>query len=253
MRYIVHNSAGLVGLSIQKRLTPYLRFFGYEFLIGRTPKSTGIAGFRQMLSLLKRNNGHKYLIDIGSGSGLLSKWIEASNLDITYEGLDYGNSNDFLAQTSSSTSHKLLFLEFKPSKKYDIIFMSHFIEHQNNIRDTLIKISELIQVNGIVIFEFPLPHRRLIGGHVATLTPALLAYNLAKVGFDLSKSRGVRHGTYATLVFIHKKFAPIDALKFDTGELLQLSRYLPPMIFEGSDSYIEWDTMDDCPIVSEVG
>lgn len=252
MRSIVHYIAGLVGLSIQKRLTPYITFFGYEFLVGQTPKSTQVAGFCEMLSLLKKYNRHKYLIDIGAGFGLLRKWIETSNLDITYEGLDYGNSNDFLAQTSCSTTHKSLFLEFKPSKKYDIVFMSHFIEHQNNLRDTLIKISEIIQVNGIVIFEFPLPHRRLIGGHVTMLTPALLAYNLAKVGFDLSKSRGVRHGTYATLVFIYKKFAPIDALKWDTGELLQLSSYLPSVIFEGSDSYVEWDSMEDCPIVFEV-
>ena len=98
-------------------------------------------------------------------------------------------------------------------------------------------------MNGLVVFEWPLPHRRLIGGHVASLTPALLAYNLAKVGFDVSKSRGILHGTYATLVFIHNKFSPINSLKYDTGELLQIVDYLPPVIYEGSDSYIDWDTM----------
>jgi hypothetical protein len=200
----------LVGFSIRKRLTPFLHVFGYEFLIGQTSKSTGIAGFGEMLRLLK-NNRNKYLIDIGTGDGRLYKWIQNSNRNITYEGLDYGNSNDFLALKWSLTIHKQLFLEFKPIKKYNIIFMSHFIEHQSNLRDTLIKITEIIRFNGIVVFEWPLPHRRLIGGHVAMLTPALLAYNLAKVGFDLSESRGIRHGTYAS--FYLQKICPNRCIK----------------------------------------
>ncbi len=244
IRNKIHSIAGFFRFSIRKALTPYLHVFGYEFLTGPTPKETGIAGFSEMLRIIKKCSGHKHLIDIGMGDGRLYKWIQESCLDITYEGLDYGNSNDYAALKLPLTTYKQLFLEFKPIKKYDIIFMSHFLEHQNNIGATLNKIAELIQINGIAIFEWPLPHRRLIGGHVAMLTPALLAYNLAKIGFDLSKSRGVRHGTYATLIFVYKGFSPMSELKHDTGELLQLSDCLPPVIFEGSDSYIEWDTLE---------
>jgi hypothetical protein len=47
------------------------------------------------------------------------------------------------------------------------------------------------------------------------------------------------------LVFIYKRFALIDALKHDTGELFQLSDYLPLVVFESSHSYAEWDSMED--------
>jgi len=56
IRSKIHAITGLVGFSIRKGLTPFLHVFGYEFLIGKTPKSTGIAGFGEMLRLLKKYN-----------------------------------------------------------------------------------------------------------------------------------------------------------------------------------------------------
>ena len=112
----IHSVTRLFGFSIRKSLTPFFSFFGYEILIGETPESTGIAGFREMRKILKKCNLNQNLIDIGMGDGRLYKWIQNCNLNITYEGLDYGNSNDFKELKLPLKIHKQFFLEFKPEK-----------------------------------------------------------------------------------------------------------------------------------------
>jgi 2-polyprenyl-3-methyl-5-hydroxy-6-metoxy-1,4-benzoquinol methylase len=239
----IHLFLGRINISIRKSLSPYFNLFGFEFYMGRSHTAvTGAAGFKELVNVLDTN--YFTILDVGMGDGRLFEWLSSKKeFDFTYEGLDLGESNDFkkIDRQQKIKIHRSLFNDFLPSYKYDIVFLSHFIEHQGDLQLTLKKLSELIKQDGIVVFEWPLPHRRMIGGHINMLTPALLAYNLAKAGFDMSQSRSSQYGFYCTLIFKNIKFSPVKQLKYDTGEIEQLSGLLPCCIFEGSDSWVTWD------------
>ena len=142
------------------------------------------------------------MLDIGCGDGFLAKQLSLKNINLIFEGLDFGKSDQSKIFDESFYEEKYFtsLFNFKSAKQYKLIVCSHFIEHQNNIENTLLKIISLCKEGGYIIFEWPEPHRLMIGGHVIYMIPSLLAYNLAKVGLNVKKSFAIKSGEYYLLV-----------------------------------------------------
>jgi SAM-dependent methyltransferase len=187
------------------------------------------------------------LLDIGAGDGRLYKnYISTLGTDIIkdisiYE-LDYGLSYDAANSTKNTSVVRIdgKFLEVNINRTFDVCVASHFIEHQNNIGLTLDKIFTLTTDGGLILIEWPLPHRLMFGGHVTALTPGMILYNIAKLGFSTKFSEIKISGFFALLI-IKKipKISELNHLKWDTGELKQLDQMglLPDWLYEDSNSY----------------
>lgn len=234
-------------INIVKSPSPKLHLFGFQIGLGVTPRNTSDLSYVEIISLLEREHNHKCnLLDVGIGDGrLLSEIRKLRNGPaINYEGLDLGNSNDFKKFDSDIVCYNTDLLNFTTDKTYDYVVASHFMEHQNNISGTCFALWNLVKLGGYLILEFPLPHRKLFGGHVALLTPALLAYNFAKIGADVTSSLAKTKGNYAILVLQKKSnINKLEHLIWDTGEVDQLKYFLPSCIYEDCDLFISWNTL----------
>ncbi len=197
------------------------------------------------------------LLDIGCGSCKVAAEL-SKYYNLSYTGLDLGNSSDYLSRASFNLSslnsfsiHTSLLSDYTPSSQFDVILCSHFLEHQSSISHTIKTISGFVNSATLLIYEFPLPHRLLIGGHLSLLTPSLLAYNHAKVGIDCRASIGFTKASYGFFaVFLSPASREVsshyseNSLIWDVGELEQLSSNLPPCIIEGADIMVNWNTLD---------
>ena len=196
------------------------------------------------------------LLDIGCGDCRACTAL-STHVELSYTGIDYGNSNDFRSLTPVNHSAvksfvivETLLSNFKPDSSFDVIICSHFLEHQPCISSTLLTICKLASPGSFILFEFPLPHKRMIGGHTTLLTPALLAYNLALLGVSCIRSIAHTHSSYGILGFFYNPDESNDlslsyrnSLIFDVGELEQVSHLLPSCIEEGSNMLMSWNTL----------
>lgn len=241
---LIKNFFIMLNINVSRGLSHGVSLFGWQVKRGSTPIATSLMAYcylKKLCSLTTKDNCR--ILDVGVGDGRVLDFIKTDNLDVNYEGLDLGKSNDFANFNAECIVHQTVFLSFKPGYKYDCLLNSHFIEHQNDLGMTLDKMFSLVKKGGYMIFEWPIPHRRLFGGHVNHQTPAQLAYNIAKIGYSVRKSTSVILGEYAVLVLQVESKKPVDSLVWDTGEIEQLAPLLPNEIYEDGDSYVTWDGM----------
>lgn len=249
LKLIVQRLFRLFDLNVAKSPAPGLNMLGWQVKLGKTPQSTTDLSLEELLVLLEREKNDVKILDVGVGDGRLYHKIKAfCGKQLLYEGLDFGNSVDFKNLHVPFVVHNQLLLDFidnvDKEDAYDFVVASHFIEHQNNISGSLKALWKLTRTGGYLVIEFPLPHRKLFGGHVTLQTPALLAYNFAKVGADVKRSKGYIQGSYAILVI--QKTHPLDEIDnmiWDTGEVTQLQSLLPHMIVEDCDMYKIWNNL----------
>jgi SAM-dependent methyltransferase len=241
VKKIIKKISCLLGITISRSVSSGFHMFTYVIKSGCTPSQTSELMRSFCLKVIKDDRSS--ILEIGTGDGRLPEWLSEDGVKFTYQGIDYGKSNDFANNKLKFQIENTLFLEYKTDKLYDVVCSSHFIEHQSDIGATLKKMFSLVKVGGYVIFEWPLPHRLLFGGHVSFLTAAQLVYNIAKTGVNVKYSTGLNFGEYAVLVVKHVGYISTTELKWDTGEIDQLKGALPDKIYEDCDSYIEWDIL----------
>jgi SAM-dependent methyltransferase len=104
----------------------------------------------------KSNNNIKNLsiLDIGCGSGNFLLTMKKFNFDLTGIDIDaqviLNLKNNYQINAEVNT-----FSEFKTNKKFDVIYMSHFLEHCPNPMETLLKAKNLLKKGGMVIIKVP--------------------------------------------------------------------------------------------------
>lgn len=187
------------------------------------------------------------LLDVGAGD--LRHSIFAASKGINVTSVDFGTSV-YAQQKSDAVPENITllkedFLAWRERREFDAVFASHVLEHQPNPGLFLRSCLDRTKEGGVLCIVVPFPEKNLVDGHVASFTPATLAYLLALQGTSVRQSAAFEtHGEFA-LILRKSSFDPQNlGLTFDTGDIQKLKPYLPNFTQPGISSYSYWNELN---------
>tara|TARA_Y100000739_G_scaffold228802_1_gene241528 strand:+ start:218 stop:1072 length:855 start_codon:yes stop_codon:yes gene_type:complete len=183
----------------------------------------------EKLALLISNfKSIKNILDIGGGNLLASSFfvnngfiVDVCDFEtspyLTKEALKNSGINTFI-------NGDFNIIEF--SKKYDLIWASHVLEHQLNIHDFILKILTLVSDNGYLAISVPPRKPFIVSGHINLFNPGLLIYRLVLAGLDCSNAKVFQCD--GNICFFGKvKKVRLPKLNYDIGDIEILSKFFP--------------------------
>ena len=206
--------------------------------------------FRQLnlsghaLQKLIRDYKFTTVLDVGSGAGLHARILKDHKKRVT--ALDFGTSIYAEKQGNNYDridSIQVDFLKYKTTKKFDCVWASHVLEHQNNPGAFIIKCMELVKDNGIIAITIPPMEDYVLGGHLTNWNAGLLLYNLVFNGIDCSDCSIMTYGYNISVIVKNKKRKAIN-LTYDNGDVSKLLQYFPACVkrepFNGNIKRWNW-------------
>jgi hypothetical protein len=156
------------------------------------------------------------ILDVGSGMPPLHKnWF-------TRRGMIVDTCDFFPGSTYQGDFNKIKL----PRGAYDCLWLSHVLEHQLNVGMFLKKCYRICKKDGMIAVTVPPRTTYTAGGHVTQWNPGMLIYNLVLAGFDCSDAHIKQYG-YNQSVIAYKKPFKMPPLKYDSGDLKTLNKWLP--------------------------
>ncbi len=168
------------------------------------------------------------VLDVGSGAGTQAALFRAAGKKVTET--DWKYFGDYLDQ------------EFE--EPFDLVWVSHVLEHQRNVGLFIEKLSRDCKVGGILAITVPPAKHNIVGGHVTIWNAGLLTYNIALAGIDCSDIRLKKYG-YNISAIVRNFRVALPRLANDHGDLDTLKNVLPPWLSENSDGDIDSWNWDD--------
>jgi len=174
------------------------------------------------------------VLDIGSGSGYHSEYLRQLGLNVT--SFDFGTSYYF-KMSNNQEFIKGDFNTYNFTKKYDLTFASHVLEHQPNVHDFIKKMMFVTKLGGYICITVPPKKDLIVGGHLTLWNSGLLLYNMCFAGLDMSDCILFQYDYNITIITknIHRSNLTLD---YDKGDILKLLKYLPDGINEPFDGNI---------------
>jgi 2-polyprenyl-3-methyl-5-hydroxy-6-metoxy-1,4-benzoquinol methylase len=158
------------------------------------------------------------VLDFGCGAGNLLRSFSSSRADFNLFGYDLDDRE--LQNLQTIKNFKKLFVgELNTSLKFDLISMSHTLEHITNPKETLRQIRGLLSSDGYLVIAVPDcsldPFKLLIADHCSHFSVKTLGSFLMNAGFDVVeiKSRLETRECWAICrpaKFEHSKILSID-------------------------------------------
>jgi 2-polyprenyl-3-methyl-5-hydroxy-6-metoxy-1,4-benzoquinol methylase len=230
--------AGLsaIGLNLRYSVTPGISLFGLNiFLDDRpgSPRQRSAYALDAALALKPVT-----VLDVGSGGGHHAQAFAKAGAQVLC--VDFGTS--VYAQGSALQPVEIIhtdFNQFNPTRRFDLVWASHVLEHQRNVAQFLERLIACCADDGYICITVPDPHRNLWGGHLTLWSPGILAYNIVLCGIDLSQSSLIRGTNEFSLLFQPRRVV-LPSLTFDHGDLRLLSAFLPAILKENSDPWAKW-------------
>jgi len=233
MKILFKKIYWFLGIDITKSLDSGVSFFGINFAkLQEKYLPRGEIALQKCLAL-----NPETVLDVGSGGGHHAKEFTLNNAQVTC--IDFGTSVYATKEDAQKNIHviNINFLEWKPDRRYELVWASHVLEHQQNVGLFIEKLVACSMESGYIAITVPFPHRRLYGGHLTMWTPGLLAYNIALCGIDLSKSQLFYGFREFTIIFKPIKVT-LPPLTFDSGDITKIKKYLPSEFIENGDPWI---------------
>lgn len=177
----------------------------------------------------------KSVLDVGSGGGEHARKFKSIGKQVTC--VDYGTSIYADKFINNDGIERIIvdFNRWEIDKKYDLVWASHVLEHQQNVGLFLQKLIKLCSNKGYIAITVPFPHRHLWAGHLTLWTPGLLAYNIVLQGIDLSSSQFIYGFKETSIIFQVKNFKLPSDLTYDFGDIDKLKDFFPKYFYESSD------------------
>ena len=154
-------------------------------------KSLAYSQFRYLKSYLKG----KTLFEIGPGEGFILELFEKNNYNVF--GMEASKENlDVISSKLRNGKIEIGFAEdiSKINKKFDVIILSHVLEHLVDFRKVLLNIKNLLVDDGIFFIEVPncknfemLEHSIYTQPHLHHFTKLSLELLLEDLGFKIIK------------------------------------------------------------------
>ena len=138
----------------------------------------------------------KNLLEIGSGEGFVLELFEKKGFNVN--GIEASKDNLRLIKKKLRTGEcKIGFAEDLPDydKKFDVIIMSHVLEHLINCRLVISSLRELLAEDGIIFIEVPncedlitLEHSVFTQPHLHHFTEKSFEFLFKSCGYEIIKS-----------------------------------------------------------------
>lgn len=173
------------------------------------------------------------ILDIGAGKGRPhQKWFISRGMIV--------DTCDFFPDSTYQGDFNKVEI---PQEAYDCLWLSHVLEHQLNVGSFLEKCYTVCKTNGVIAITVPPRTTYTAGGHVTQWNPGMLVYNLVLAGFDCSNAHIKQYG-YNQSVIAYKKPFKMPELKYDSGDLGTLNKWLPKGLEYQKFGNFEGDIME---------
>jgi len=167
------------------------------------------------------------LLDVGGGDGVHKGFFEHNGIHVDLVDIAQGNPERLYVGD---------FLQFRPPRRYSIVWASHVLEHILDPGAFIQRMIACTQEDGFICITVPPAKREMTFGHVSLWNAGLLLIHLIKAGLDCRKAKVLTRG-YNVSVMTQL------ALRNDAD----YAKYLPPEIntsqgyFDGEIDMINWE------------
>jgi len=174
------------------------------------------------------------VLDVGGGNLLAASYFAGKGLQVDVS--DYSTS-PYLSPSALEQAGIRNFVDgdfntTEFAETYDLVWVSHVLEHQLNVHDFLVKLVSLVNDGGSLALAVPPRKPFIISGHVNLFNPGLLLYRVILAGVDCSDAKVFQYdGNICLLVKVERFDLP--QLNYDLGDIQQLSRFFPNSPSEG--------------------
>jgi len=187
------------------------------------------------------------VLDLGCGDGNLYYYLKGigpvTGVDIktpstsVYNAFIQQDIETFLGDTAYEH-------QFKKSEYYNIINLSHVLEHLFNPIDTLLTIRETFKFNYLLV-SVPVYKPQIVGGHINLYNLGMLMYHLVLAGYDCNGIVACTTNKEVSVVLPVKDIDKLPDLNYDNGDIELLAPYFPEEYrehgFNGNIDRINWD------------
>lgn len=181
------------------------------------------------------------VLDVGYGYGLQSNIFLAYGKEVT--GIDFGSAKKPF-KTIQGDFDTYIFEDC-----YDLVWSSHSLEHQQNIRSFIQKLFSVCNKNGKVAITVPYEQNKnlVVGGHVTVWNVGLLMYNIILSGYNCVHAAGKTYAGNASVIVPNE---PIHSS--EDYRLLNVKEFFPKELdvgdngwgnvyFDGNIKSINWE------------
>jgi SAM-dependent methyltransferase len=184
----------------------------------------------EALALLLREHAFETVLDVGCGDGRHAREFARHGKRVTtvacepYDGFVPDIVGDVMDAGIEG--------------RFDVVWCSHVLEHQPNVRDFLQKMASLVAPDGLLAITVPPARPTIVGGHLTVWNAGLLLYNLVVAGIDCRDARVKTYG-YNISAIVSPRPAALPPLRHDQGDLERLAAFFPMPVRQGFDGRIE--------------
>ena len=174
------------------------------------------------------------ILDVGGGNLLAASYFSELGYDVDVS--DFGTS-PYISDEALETSGISHFYDgdFNTqvfSKKYDLVWASHVLEHQENVKIFLDKITAVVKDCGYLAIAVPPRKPFIVSGHVNLFNPGLLIYRLVLSGIDCSAAKVFQYDGNIC-VLLRYESVTLPQLTYDIGDIENLSHLFPFLPTDG--------------------
>ena len=183
----------------------------------------------EALSLLLREHAFETVLDVGCGDGRHAREFARHGKHVTTLSCEpYGDfAPDILGDV----------MTIDLDDRFDVVWCSHVLEHQPNVRAFLQKMASLVAPGGLLAITVPPARPAIVGGHLTVWNAGLLLYNLVAAGIDCRDARVKTYG-YNISVIVSPRHAALPPLRHDQGDIERLAAFFPMPVRQGFDGRI---------------
>ena len=192
------------------------------------------------------------VLDIGAGELLHSQIFANYGKSVT--AIDLGTSIYY--DKSHLKEHEKIskiignFYDISFEQQFDLIWLSHVLEHQVNPGTFLDKVISLAKENGIIAITVPPLKHNIVGGHVSLWNAGLILYRLVLAKIDCRDAIILSYGYNISVIVRKKTIEYLPELQFDAGDIKRIRPYLPDQLdfkpnsnddpFDGNIKNLNW-------------
>ncbi len=202
----IYNENMIILLAVEKR-TIFLELFETLLLAGINARNIVVVQINQLLAyeaLEKVINDfeHQSVLDIGCGQGIQGKIMQDYGKKVT--GITISNEDGYDGRCLNHVIHGD-FLKLDLKEKYDIVWVSHILEHIVDIDGFLKKMKGVIADEGCVAITVPRETTILLP-HIHTFSAGRLLRYMVCAGYDCKNAEILEYGYNISIILPKTKF-----------------------------------------------